>query len=107
MTYIDGVLGASVSAWERHPEPPSQAWNNDESASVWLGVEVRHDQPAEVNGSKNVQVEEVAVHIEVGVVPSVKKTNQITYMLPVPRLLSNYCYWGDTSQLFARMNPKN
>ena len=84
-TYIDGVLGASVSAWERHPEPPSQAWNNDESASVWLGVEVRHDQPAEVNGSKNVQVEEVAVNIEVGVVPSVKKP---TRLLPVPWLLS-------------------
>ena len=83
MTYIDGVLGACVSAWERHPEPPSQAWNNDESAPVGLGVEVRHDQPAEVNGSKDVQVEEVAVHIEVGVVPSVKTTNQIT---PSPKI---------------------
>ena len=65
-------------------------------------MEVRHDQPAEVNGSKNVQVEEVAVHIEVGVVPSVKKT-QPDYS----QILSNYRYWGDTSQLFARMNPKN
>ena len=67
-------------------------------------MEVRHDQPAEVNGCKNVQVEEVAVHIEVGVVPSVINP---TRLLPVPRLLSNYHYWGDTTQLFANMISTN
>ena len=39
----------------------------------------------EVDGSKNVQVEEVAVDIKVGVVPSAKKQTP-TRLLPVPKI---------------------